>query len=323
VAPGRPSRERMISIIIITKDTALLLRDLLSSIERDQTLTPVLREVIVVDNASSDGTDQMVREHFSHVTFIRQTENLGFAASANRGLCAASGDYCLLLNSDTLLIEGEVAKMVRYMEEHPDVALCGPRLVYGDRTLQRSFAAIPSLSSEIVPGTLLEHLRRPGRGGVVLRSQAPVDVESLIGAAILIRKKVLEALSGFDEGFFFFLEETDLAVRARKARYRVVFFPEAEVIHLQGQTVKKNWVGGRIEYSISLYRFIKKHHGDFYFRVFAGVRFVKSLLFLLVVLALPFLLLGRRVRRSFTYYYRLALWHLKGCPSTGGLKGSG
>jgi hypothetical protein len=144
-----------VSIVIITRDTKELLKDLLISIEKDVPLKPFLKEVIVVNNASTDETDIMVKEEFPWVMLIENERNMGFAASANQGISRSTGAYILFLNSDTLVIPGEIEKMLKFMDENKDVGICGPQLVYPDMEPQRSFAYIPSLLLEIVPCSLL------------------------------------------------------------------------------------------------------------------------------------------------------------------------
>ncbi len=434
-----------LSIIIITKDTKELLRQLLRSIEQDEFLKAFLQETIIIDNASADGTDDMVGSEFPWTVYVRNDRNMGFAASENQGIGRSTGKYALLLNSDTILIEGEISKMVDFMEDNPDVGICGPQLVYPDMRPQRSSASIPSLLTELFPfHTAVSSLfalwatppasGRPlrasccgygipctleGRGNAedgisaaspcadnkhedhvgvseafqlsALRSQISAlnsqpsarDVPSIIGAAMMIRKALFNDLSGFDERFFFFLEETDLCLRARRpsaisrqpsadsyqqiaisgrqpasiidnrassiedrtsdidhqmsgdlsnvehrtlnvepvfSPSRVVLLSDARVIHLQGKTVGKNWLKGRIEYNISLYKFIKKHHSTLYYRAFQAARFLKSTIMILVLSLLPFLLIGKGIRRRYVYYWKVLLWHLAACPPTAGLR---
>jgi len=147
-----------LSIVIITRNTKELLRNLLKSIEADKLLRPFLKEVIIVDNYSTDGSNTMVGSEFPWVFLVKNDYNRGFAAAANVGIARAEGSYIFLLNSDTLLIEGEVAKMVQFMEENRDVGICGPQLVHEDMRHQRSYANIPSLLFEIVPRSLMEML---------------------------------------------------------------------------------------------------------------------------------------------------------------------
>lgn len=325
-----------LSIVIITRNTKDLLQKLLGSIEEDKSVKNLLSDVIVVDNYSTDGTNTMVEKKFPWVFLHKNDHNRGFAAAVNAGVSHAHGDFILLLNSDTLLIEGEVPAMVQFMENNPGVGICGPQLVYEDMRPQRSFAHIPVMLFEIVPPSLLALLapskystkpvhkdsESPRPSSIVHRPAESFDVPSLIGAAIIIRKDLLDILGGFDEQFFFFLEETDLCVRARESGFRVVFLPDIKMIHLQGRTVRKNWVQGRIQYNISLYKFIQKHHTRLYFHIFQGIRFTKSFCFLLVLSVLFPLLFHRRTKRSYMYYVSLLLWHLRGCPEDAGLLSS-
>jgi hypothetical protein len=311
----------VLSIIIVTRNTKELLSGLLLSIRQDASLRPLLREIILVDNASTDGTEEVVRDSFPEARFVKNSENRGFAAAINQASAMASGNVLLLLNSDTRLLPGHVEKLVSFMKDNPSAGIVGPQLVYEDMRPQRSFANVPSLLHEVVPLFLLKVLF-PRKYDARDKTGLPRDVESLIGAAILVRAALLRALGGLDERFFFFLEETDFCVRARQKGYRVVLFPSANVIHLQGKTVGQTWVEGRIEYAISLYRFLRKYHSEIYCKVFAAIRVVKSLLFLLVTTLLPFLLLGESMRRKYGYYARLLLWYVKGRPDDAGLRSS-
>lgn len=341
-----------LSIVIITRNTKDLLRGLLQSIERDSLLKPLLREVTVIDNNSNDGTSSMMNKEFPWVSLLVNDRNRGFAAAANMGISHSKGNYILFLNSDTILIEGEVAEMVYFIEENPNVGICGPRLVYEDMRLQRSFAYVPSLLFEIIPPALLELLFPAKYSARSLQSSAvtspsalsnlrphhtissssnfdamrhalcampSVEVPSLIGAAIIVRKTLLDKLNGFDERFFFFLEETDLCARARERGARVVFLPHTKVVHLQGRTVRKNWIQGRIQYNISLYKFIRKHHTVLYYRIFQGIRLTKCFFVPLGLSVFPLLLFHTRTRRTYSYYVSLLLWHLRGCPDDAGL----
>lgn len=302
----------VLSIVIITKDTRELLEGLLGSIEKDASLRSFGTEIIIIDNASTDGTGDLVKGSFPGAGYVRNDHNRGFAASVNQAAALARGRYILLLNSDTLLIEGEIAKMIAGAGQIADLAVMGPQLVYEDLSVQRSVAAIPGLAAELLPGSHPVNHSGPDSGRATFR-----DVESLIGAAIMIRKDAFDDLNGFDERFFFFLEETDFCLRARLKGYRVVFFPAARIVHFQGGTVRKTWVKGRMEYNISLRKFIKKHHGPVYALAFDSVKFLKAFIFIVMV---PFLLFGSRSRLRYSYYLKLAIWYLRMCPDNAGLR---
>ncbi len=309
----------VLSIIIITRNTKDLIAGLLSSIAEDASLKVAIKEVIVVDNGSTDGTEALLAAEFPRAVCVKNAENRGFAAAANRGWQRSSGDLVLFLNSDTRLIPGETAKMLDFMAQDESVGIVAPQLVYEDMRPQRSFALIPSLIFEIVPKGILEALfpRFRTKGG---KQTVPRDVASVIGAALLARRRLLERLGGFDERFFFFLEETDLCLRAAKQGSRVVFFPASRLVHFQGKTVSRTWISGRIEYSISLYKFIRKHHSAIYFRAFALARATKALLFFVPATPLSFLLNKESIKRKQRYYAQLLRWHLRGCPDDAGLR---
>lgn len=319
--------ESDISVVIISKDTKEMLGALLDSIRNDVSLRQHIKEIIVIDNASTDGTDEMILSKFREVTFIKNSENKGFAASANIGITVSTGSYILLLNSDTLMIKGEMVKMLEFMDKKKDTGICGPQLVYEDMKHQRSFAYRPAMLTELIPKFLLE-LVLPSRYASKNRAyDTPVEVDSLIGAAIMLNSNAVKITGGFDERFFFFLEETDLCLRIKKAKYgkgdnvyKVIFYPLAKIVHLQGKTVSKNWISGRIEYNISLHKFIKKHHNYFYYAVFSLIRCFKCFAMLLGYTILPFLLYSQKQRAKYKYYLRLFAWYLKGCPEEGGLR---
>ena len=312
----------MLSIVTVTRNTAELLAGLLISIRNDVPLRPLLREIIVVDNASTDGTDQLVNETFPEVRYLRNHENKGFAAAANQGASMASGDFLLFLNSDTRLLPGEIESVLSLMKGDATIGVAGPQLVYEDMRPQRSIASAPSLLPEVLPFFALALMFPAKYGARRATSSSLSDVESVIGAAMFVRADVMHILGGFDERFFFFLEETDFCVRAKQRGYRVLFSPSARVIHLHGKTVRQTWVAGRIEYAISLYKFIKKYHSDAYYRAFVLVRLLKSLLFLIIATLLPFLLVSESMRRKYSYYRQLLLWHVKRFPDDAGLRSS-
>ncbi len=304
----------MLSLVIITRNTSHLVAGLLSSLEADESMTVATKEVIVVDNGSTDGTEDLIASKFPRVIYVKNAENAGFGAAANMGYRLASGEFVLFLNSDIRLLGGETTKMLAFMEQDPSIGIIAPQLVYEDMRPQRSFAQIPSLALELAPKAVLEALfpRFRTKGGA---RHSPLDVASLIGAALMVRRQLFDRLDGFDERFFFFLEETDLCLRARKTGSRVVFFPASKLVHFQGKTVAQSWIRGRMEYSISLYKFIRKYHSGSYYGAFVLVRVCKALLFLLPATIVPFVLCSKPIRRKYRYYAQLLLWHLRGCPA--------
>lgn len=314
-------KDGSLSIVIITRNTKKLLLELLASLHEDKELSAQIGEIIIVDNGSVDGSGETARAEFPQTILLRNEINRGFAAAVNQAWRTARGELILLLNSDTRVLPGELPRVVAYMRGNPKVGIVGPALVYDDMRPQRSFASIPSLIQEIVPRFLLELVAPARHGGKTWGSRVPEVVESLIGAAILVRRTVLEDLEGFDERFFFFLEETDFSKRARQQGWQVIFFPSARIVHYQGKTVGANWVKGRIEYNISLDKFIRKHHGAVYHGLFRTIRTVKTFLTLIgSTLLLPFIFFDRSMSRRYSYHLQLSLWYLRGCPDNQGLR---
>jgi len=309
-----------LSIVIITKDTREMLKSLLVSIRQDNSLRPYIKELVVVDNASTDGTTEMILSDFPEVFLIRNPQNKGFAASANTGIAHTTGRYILFLNSDTVMIKGEMLKMLEFMERQKDIGICGPQLVYDDMRPQRSFAYRPNMIIELIPKSVLEFFLPSKYASKSRIYTATVEVDSLIGAAIMIKRDAINLTGGFDERFFFFLEETDLCLRVREKGLKVVFLPDIKIVHLQGKTVRKSWINGRIEYNISLHKFIKKHHNYLYYSIFSLIRFLKCLLVIVAYSVMPLIFCSGKQRIKYIYYLRLFSWYVKRCPDKGGLR---
>lgn len=317
---GPMTEEKPISIVIITRNTKELVKGLLASIGRDYSLVSRTLDTVVVDNASSDGTGDVIRQDFPSTVYMREERNVGFAKAANIGYRNTGGQYVLFLNSDILVTEGEVVKMVDFMDQNPDIAILGPQLVHSNYTFQRSFANAPTLLLEVIPERVARYLAPKRYPDPKKHYPEPINVQSLIGAAIIARRDVLDRLNGFDERFFFFLEETDLCLRASDSGYRIVFFPGSSIVHLQGKTVARSWIPGRIEYNISLRKFIAKHHPAIYAGLFQGVRFIKGFSFLIFLTVFFPLLIKKKTRKRYWYYVYLFLWYLKGCRDDAGLQ---
>jgi GT2 family glycosyltransferase len=229
----------------------------------EQCLASVAGEdVIVVDNGSTDGTVEFVREHFPDVRVIEQ-DNRGMGGGNNSGMRGAAGRYFFLLNSDAWVVGDGLAALVAFADAHPDAAVVGPRLLNTDGTLQRSVRAEPTLwrlSTEylfirkLAPHTNL--LNPLYVGGFDHRSVREADW--LSGAALLVRRDAADAVGLFDESFFMFGEEVDWMTRFRRAGWKVWFFPGAEVTHVGGASH-----GGAmyVENLRSQLRWFDKHQG--------------------------------------------------------------
>ena len=230
-----------LSVVIVSFNTRDLLRDCL------KTLTPELaslrHEIIVVDNASRDGSPAMVAAEFPEVRLVRSEQNLGFAAANNRGFAIARGRYVVLLNSDAFPRLGAIRRSVEHMDENPKAGLGGGRLIGRDDSAQPSGRMFPSILNELlmVSGLAARHpgSRLLGRGDRTWADpMSAAQVDWLPGAYIIIRRELLERLGYFDERFFFYYEEVDLCRRIKAAGYQVWYWPDIVVVHLGGESAK-------------------------------------------------------------------------------------
>jgi GT2 family glycosyltransferase len=219
-------------------------------------------EAVVVDNGSSDGTAALVRERFPEVRVIEQA-NLGMGAGNNAGLRTTGGRYVLLLNSDTRVVGDGVERLAAFADAHPEAAVAGPRLLNVDGTLQRSVRGDPTVWRLATEYLFLRKLAPRSEalnafyGGGFAHDEAR-EVESLQGAALFVRRAAVEEVGLFDEEFFMFSEETDWLYRFRRAGWKVLFTPDAEVVHVGGASH-----GGQLydENLRGILRFLAKNRG--------------------------------------------------------------
>ena len=245
------------SVVVVTHNALPWIERCLESVRGE--------EVVVVDNGSSDGSADVVREQLPEARVIEQ-ENLGLAAGWNRGMEEASGRYFLILNSDAWLTDGSLRRLVAFADQQPDAAIVGPRLLNPDGSLQRSVRGFPTLWRLATEYFFLRKLAPRSRalnafyaGG--FDHQHVREAEFLMGACMLVRREAVDQVGPLDEDFFLFSEETDWAYRFREAGWKVVFFPEAECVHVGGASH-----GGRMfrENVRGHLRFLAKHRGDAY-----------------------------------------------------------
>jgi GT2 family glycosyltransferase len=243
-----------VSVVVVTWNAADHLERCLESVSGHET--------VVVDNGSTDGTVSLLRERFPGVRVIEQ-DNKGMGGGNNAGILAATGRYILLLNSDAWVIDDAVEKLAAFADAHPSAAVVGPRLRNPDGSIQRSVRGDPTLWRL---ATEYLFLRKLGPRTQVLNAfygagfahDEPRRVESLYGAALLVRREAIDEVGLFDESFFMFSEETDWLYRFRRAGWEVWFTPDAEVVHLGGASH-----GGRlyVENLRGILRFMAKNRG--------------------------------------------------------------
>jgi N-acetylglucosaminyl-diphospho-decaprenol L-rhamnosyltransferase len=308
-----------LSIIIVSWNVRELLRACLQSVLSSQlsALSPesvvpaklktenceLATELIVIDNASSDGSAAMVAAEFPAVRLIANTENFGFTRGNNQGLAVARGRHVFFLNPDTEVVGDALATMVAYLDAHPEVGALGPELRYGDGSLQSSRRRFPTFATALFESTPLAWhwpanpwarryrmedqgtgIRRQASG---IRGQEPEvtptvrraggqnevaadwltpigqDVDWVVGAALAVRREVLARVGGFDEGYFMYSEELDLCRRIKEAGWQIVYLPTAQIIHYEGKSSEQVISARHIRFQTSKVRYFRKFHGPF------------------------------------------------------------
>lgn len=276
-----------VSVVIVNWNTRDLLRDCLASLAA-QTTTP--HEVIVVDNASTDGSAAMVRDEFPAVVLIANPDNRGFAGANNQGLAVARGRHLLLLNPDTLVLDHAIERMLVWLALHPDVGCAGCQVLEAPGVLQRTCFADPGpLNLAIVEMGLMRlapWLRFFGRPWYLdwdRRSARDVDVVS--GMFMLVPRPVMDRVGMLDEAFFIYAEEADWCRRIRKAGWRCVFAPEAQIIHLDGGSKSTAQIRSKMHVQMQKSHLIyaRKHGGwpahAAVWALFVGSALLRGLLF--------------------------------------------
>jgi GT2 family glycosyltransferase len=220
-------------------------------------------EIIVVDNASADGSLDAVRQAHPDVRAIDAGGNLGFAAANNIGITAASGELCLLLNSDTLVPEGTLDGLVAEIRRHGDVAAVGPRIVDGHGRTELSFGRMMSPWNELRQKLLVRLHDRPGNpvASYVERIAArPSFPDWITGACILVWREDAIAAGLLDEGYFLYAEDVDFCAALRALGKRIRFYPGVWITHLRGRSGSQRPQATERHYRRSQVRFYEKHH---------------------------------------------------------------
>lgn len=260
----------IVSVIIVNWNTRDILRDCLASVF-EQT-AGIGYEVIVIDNASSDGSAEMVKREFPQVVLIKNDQNRGFAAANNQGIKIAKGRYVLLLNSDTIVLDGAIQKTLAFADQHPDAAVVGCKVLNPDETLQPTCFMFPSILNLILSSTYLYKLfpqnRFFGRERMTWWDRGDVrQVDVVTGCFMLVRKEAIDQVGRMDEDYFMYGEETDWCWRFKKAGWKNLFFPDAKIIHLGGQSSKQVRVSMMIQLRKSILFFLRKNRGVFAYHI--------------------------------------------------------
>jgi len=251
-----------VSVIVVSWNVLPLLRQCLESLIDE----PDVREVVVVDNASTDGTCEEIENRFPAVKLLCSRENLGYAGGINAGAKLAGGDYFLFLNPDTRLMPGAIATMLRVLEHDGTVAVVAPRLELPDGSIQPSRRRFPSLATLLVESTPMQRnwvFRRLMRRFYCLDRVAShaQEVDWAEGACLLVRAEALAETGGMDQGFFMYSEEVDLCRRLKQLAWRVVYEPSARVVHYHGRSSEQAPRATLVRFHRSKVLYALKHFG--------------------------------------------------------------
>ena len=240
-----------LSIVIVSFNAASDLARCLASLGAAAPSTP--HEILVVDNGSIDGSVEVARR-WGGVRVTENNANVGFARASNIGIRETTGANLLLLNSDTVVPAGALDRLVSVLEQHPDVAVVGPRLVDASGRAELSFGRMMGPLNELRQ----KRLARSGDVDVITRRTHYPDWVS--GACLLVRRADAEAVGGLDERFFMYTEDIDFCAAIRARGRRVLFTPEVEVVHLRGRSAATAPAATERAYRRSRIAFYEKHH---------------------------------------------------------------
>ncbi len=271
-----------LSILIVNYNTCQLTMECLRSIYLTE--TQYRCEIILIDNASSDGSVQAIRRQFSHITLIENQENVGFAKANNQGIRQAQGRYILLLNSDTIVQPDTLDTMIRFMDDNPRVGASGCKVVLPDGSLdkacKRGFPT-PSASfyyafgfSRLFPDTPRYNQYQLG----YLDPDQEYPIDCLVGAFMMVRKEAVDQVGMLDEDFFMYGEDIDWCYRIKQAGWENYYYPRTSIIHYKGASSRKKPFKIIYEFHRAMYLFHYKHYRHKYstllnVAVYAGIGF--------------------------------------------------
>lgn len=257
-----------LSIVIVSFNVRELLEQCLASVTAHAACDLQL-ETIVVDNASSDDSEALVREKFSSVQLVANKENRGFALANNQGFAVSTGRYVMMLNPDTVVREGALKTLVSFMDVHPSAGVCGGKLLYADGSLQHSAFRFPSLAQiflDFFPvNRRLTDSPINGRYSRALYARGePFRVDHPLGADFLVRRKATEQVGWLDEQFFIYCEEIDWAMRFKRAGWEIWCVPQAAIVHHEAQSTRQFRDQSFINLWRARFQLFAKHYSRFF-----------------------------------------------------------
>jgi GT2 family glycosyltransferase len=309
-----------ISFIIVNWNTRDILMDCLDSIYR--TVKDIDFEVYVVDNNSTDGSQAAIKERFSEVKLIENKTNTGFGYANNQALNIMHGGFAVLLNSDAVLKEEAIKNLFTFMTATSSAGIAGVQLLNEDCSRQNSIDNFPSTETELFNKSILRILFPGKYPSKNMSYKDPIEVDSVIGACMMVSKEAIDEVGVFDEDYFIFLEETDWCFRMYKKGWKVYHVPDAEVFHLSGHSKKRTPWRSQVEYYISLYKFFRKNRTPLSYLTLRVLKPCKILIDLILNIIGNLITLFQKegLRNRLLKYYKLFIWHLLMCPDSMGIQ---
>ncbi|MEA2012277.1 MAG: glycosyltransferase [Verrucomicrobiota bacterium] len=290
-----------VDIVIINYNTPELVENAIRSIRDNSTIDTI---ITVVDNGSTDNSCEYIRNHCKDVSLIEMGYNSGFATAVNAGVNQVNSDIVFIMNSDIELKNNVITIVIDKLLSDIDAVLACPKLLNEDGSLQAAVVPTPNLFTELTNRSLA---RKRLNTDMIQTS----SVDSVVGPCMAVKTKEFHKLNGFDEDFFFFFEETDFCKRIKDSNKKILFVPEAKLVHFQGKSADKTPAAARIQFNLSRYHYFMKHFGIMqslilFLGCFIRLFFNISGTFLIAVI-MPF---KKKYRSKLSTYIILWIWHL-------------
>ncbi|MDF2883431.1 MAG: glycosyl transferase family 2 [Clostridiaceae bacterium] len=253
-----------LSIIIVNYNAEKLLLDCVKSIYNSNNSTSL--EVIIVDNDSKDNSRSLITSEYPHVQWVQNKDNVGFAKANNQAMKISKGEYIMLLNNDTVVLDKALDKLVQFLDKNPETAAVGPRILNADMSLQLSCRrglpnAVNSFGYFLKLYKVLPNNKALGGYAMTyISDKISHEVECLSGAAMVVRKSVVDKIGGLDENFFMHFEDVDFCLRIGKLGYKLFYVHDSEIIHLKGQSSKLRSKKVIEDFNNSLLYYYKKNY---------------------------------------------------------------
>lgn len=254
-----------LSIIIVNYNTREFLENCLRSIFKST--TGLVYEVIVVDNNSTDGSLQMIRKMFPQVLLLHNKENLGFSRANNLGYSHSKGKHLLFLNSDTLILDGAIEKMLNYLQSHPQVGIVGPKILNAQHQPTRSYMRFLDIKTLFLGSKYFKFfdVEKYRMHFSSYDFSSVQHVPWVSGACLMVKRNIFQKAGLFDESYFLYFEDMDLCLQIQKLGYQIAYLPTAEIVHLFGGSSLGRSVQLSQVYKNSMLLYFKKNFPAFHY----------------------------------------------------------